>query len=114
MNTYEAQLISVINTAISSKKMIRYWYEDKTSNFKDWRIVEPHLVGLTKNKNPEIWLTGWFIPTPLQSFNNHNEGWGNFILNNIKKIEILDEVFQKTRPGYNRFDKRMARIYCSI
>ena len=114
MNAHEAHLIAVINNAIKSKNLIRFWYEDKTSNFKDWRIIEPHSVGLTKNKNPEIWLTGWFVPTTAQSFNNHVEGWGNYILNNIENIGIMDNIFLKPRPNYNRNDKRMARIYCSI
>lgn len=114
MTIHEAKLIDIIRISISSKKLIRFWYEDKTSNFKDWRIVEPHLVGLTNSKCPEIWLSGWFIPTHLQILNNHNEGWGNYILKTVKHIEILDSVFKKPRPGYNCRDKRMSIIYSSI
>lgn len=113
MTEYERQLIQKLCPVIKNKQYIRFWYNDKTTNFEGWRLVEPHLIGQTKYKHANIWLVGWFLPTPEQMIEEHEEKWGNYILDDISKVEILDQKYRFTRPQYNNNDKRMSTIYCA-
>lgn len=110
---YEKELIRTLCPIIQQKRLIRFWYEDKTTDFNDWRTIEPHLIGQVKYKTENIWLSGWFLPTEEQIWNGHEEAWGNYILDDVKKIEILDMTYRLTRPLYNPGDKRMKLIYCA-
>lgn len=113
MTEYERQLIQKLCPVIKNKQLIRFWYDDKTTDFTGWRLVEPHLIGQTKYKAANIWLVGWFLPTTEQMLEGHEAKWGNYILDDISKVEILDQRYQFTRPLYNRDDKRMTTIYCA-
>lgn len=113
MTEYERQLIETLCPAINNKQLIKFWYDDKEIDFADWRLVEPHLIGQTNYKHENIWLVGWFLPTPEQLLNGHEAKWGNYILDNVTKVEILDRQYCFTRPGYNKNDKRMKTIYCA-
>lgn len=113
MTLYERELIKMLTPIVVGKRLIRFWYEDKTTGFSDWRIIEPHLIGQVVYKSENIWLTGWFSPTENQIFEGHFPDWGNYILDNVKKVEILDMTYRLTRPLYNPKDKRMKHIYCA-
>jgi hypothetical protein len=110
---YEKELITELCPAIKEKNLIKFWYEDKDKNFADWRIVEPHLIGQTNYKHENIWLVGWFIPTPQQIIMGHEQGWGNYILDEVKSVSILEQQYRATRLHYNRNDSRMELIYCA-
>lgn len=110
---YEELLIERLRPAIKNKQLIRFWYEDTTTNFSDWRTVEPHLIGQTNYKHENIWLVAWFLPTTEQYLNGHSPNWGTYILDNVKKVEILDAKYEFTKPDYNMKDKRMKAIYCA-
>jgi hypothetical protein len=113
MTMYERELIRMLCPVISEKRLIRFWYEDRTTNFADWRIIEPHLIGQVKYKSENIWLSGWFLPTEEQKMDGHFQDWGNYILDDVKKVEILGSVYRITRPRYNPRDKRMNTIFCA-
>jgi hypothetical protein len=66
MTEYERQLIQKLCPVIKNKNLIRFWYVDRTTDFADWRLIEPHLIGQTKYKAANIWLSGWFLPTQEQ------------------------------------------------
>jgi len=110
---YERQLIRELCPAIQGKNLIRFWYNDITTNFEDWRLIEPYLIGQTKYKHANIWLVGWFLPTGLQMIDGHEEKWGNYVLEDISKVEILEQRYRFTRPQYNRNDGRMTSIICA-
>jgi|CXWL01.1.fsa_nt_gi hypothetical protein len=109
---YEKELIRILTPAIENKKLIKFWYEDTTTDFKDWRIVEPHLIGQTKYKTANVILSAWFLPTPIQRMQGHEPDWKTYILDNVKKLQILAETYPATRPGYNPNDKTMIKIFC--
>ena len=113
MTEYEFLLIQKLKPAIESKQLIKFWYEDTTTNFSDWRIVEPHLIGQTNYKHEKIWLVAWFLPTSSQISNGHAPDWKTYILDNVKKLEILEDRYKFTKPNYNIKDKRMKTIYCA-
>jgi predicted DNA-binding transcriptional regulator YafY len=109
----QGEIITTLCKAIKEKKVIKFYYDDKYSSFKDWRIVEPYLIGNHKSTGNST-LVGWFLSTTEQSQNDHPEDWGNYLIDRIKNLQILDKTFLGTRPNYNPNDKRMKIIHCSI
>jgi predicted DNA-binding transcriptional regulator YafY len=109
----QQQIEDTLCKAIQGKKLIKFFYDDKYSSFSDWRIVEPHLIGDHKSTGNTT-LVAWFLPTPQQLANGHSEGWGNYVINRIQDLQILEKTFQNTRPAYNPNDKRMKAIYCYL
>lgn len=99
--------------AIQQKKLVKFFYSDKYSDFADWRIVEPYLIGEHKTTGNTT-LVAWFLATETQVASGHSEIWGNYLIDRIQNLEILDKTFQKTRPSYNPNDKRMKTISCSV
>jgi len=65
-SAYDNMMIELICPAIKAKQLIRFWYEDTTTDFKDWRTVEPHLIGQYKEESANIVLSAWFLPTTEQ------------------------------------------------
>ncbi len=111
---YEKNVAEILYPAIKAKRLVKFYYIDKTKDYEDWRIVEPHLIGELKTTG-NIILSGWYLPTQQQIIQyGETEKWGNYILGNvdIKRIEILEQTFSFTRFGYNRNDSRMKIIHC--
>lgn len=118
MTLLEKRIIDLLCPAIKEKRMIKFWYADKTEDKIGWRTIEPHQIGKLKPKKPggseSIILTGWFLPTDEQIYKGWDENWKNYILERISKIEILDEIYPVTRMGYNpRDEKRCSIVYCA-
>lgn len=113
MTEYERTIIRQLTPIIQNKQLIRFWYQDKTTDFEGWRLIEPHSIGQLSAKTANIILTGWFLPSPEQILRGHEEDWKNYILDEVKKIEILENKYRLTRPRYNPQDKRMTIIYCA-
>lgn len=117
MTQYERNLIDIICPAIKAKKLVRFWYNDKTEDKIDWRIIEPHQIGKLrpeKSKDESIILTGWFLPTQDQVWKCWDENWKNYIVERISKVEILEQSYRLTRMGYQPEDKkRMSIVYCA-
>jgi hypothetical protein len=113
MTTHERGLIEKLTPVIKDKQLVRFWYNDATSDFEGWRLVEPHLIGQTKYKTANILLLGWFLPTQEQLYVGHEAKWGNYIMEGISKLEILDQKYTRSRQGYNPQDKRMTKIFCA-
>ncbi len=109
----ERELIRLLTPAIKARNLIKFWYNDTTKDFEDWRIIEPVSIGQTKFKAANILLTGWFLPTQQQRIWGHDEKWGNYILDNIHKVEILEQKYGFARLGYNAKDSRMVTIFCA-
>jgi len=106
-------ILNTLCTAIDEKKQVKFYYDDKYSDFTDWRIVEPHLVGDHKSTGNTT-LVAWFLPTQQQSAKGHTEEWGNYLLDRIESLQILNKTFQRTRPKYNPNDSRMNTIHCNV
>lgn len=117
MTITERNLIDLLCPAIKDKRLIKFWYNDKTDDKIGWRKIEPHQIGKLKpekSKDQSIILTGWFLPDETQIWNGWDENWKNYILERISKVEILDETYNLTRDGYNPKDqKRMSIVYCA-
>ena len=108
----EQGLISVLTNPIREKQLIRFWYEDSEKNFSDWRLVEPYLIGQTKFKAAKIMLVAYFLPSPSQRLQGHDQGWRIYNLDLLERLEVLPERYAR-RFEYKPKDSRMVKIFCA-
>lgn len=94
----------LIIDAIENRKILEFYYDE------NHRIVEPHTVGISK--------TGKEMLSAFQTEGGSNRGsvpcWGQFSLSKIENLQVLDESFSGTRPGYTRDDSRMDEIFAEL
>jgi predicted DNA-binding transcriptional regulator YafY len=112
MTPEEKQLIDIICPAIQAKKLIRFWYLNATSGLRDWRTVEPHIIGQIPRKH--IQLSAWFIPTTEQGMVGQKENWRTYTLKNISDIQVLGETFANPRPDFEASGYGMKDIFCCV
>jgi hypothetical protein len=91
--------------AISKKGVIKFYYEGLE------RIVQPHVYGKNETTGKEF-LRGYQVGG--YSSSGKIPGWLLFDVSKISDIEITDETFDNTAPGYNRNDPQISHIYCRI
>jgi hypothetical protein len=105
MTPKEKAVMEKICPAIKEKKLIKFWYDDKTEDKRGWRIVEPHQIVKLKPKAvgsaESNVMFAWFLPTDEQMMNEWSEGWKQYLLERIDRIEILDQKYSFTRIGYD-------------
>jgi len=112
MTPQEQQLIDIICPAIQNRQLIRFWYLNATNGLRDWRTVEPHIVGQIPRKH--IQLSAWFIPTLEQGMVGQKENWRTYILRNISDIQVLDKTFATVRPDFDASGYGMKDIFCCV
>lgn len=99
--------------AITNKRIIKFFYQDKYSNKAGWRLVEPHLIGIHKSTGSKI-LVAWEI----NESNKYKTGkllmWKSYIIDRIENLEITSRTYSQTRPYYNSDDRRMKSIICYV
>ena len=110
MTSHEQLLIASICPAIQAKNLIRFWYENSTAQIKEWRTVEPYLIGMYANRS--IQLSGWLLPTPEQIQSGKKEAWRSYILKNISQLQILGQ-FQNSRQDFDPQGSAMKEIFCA-
>ena len=111
MTPHEQEIITTISQAIESKNLIRFWYENTTTAHKDWRVVEPYVIGKFNKKF--LQLSAWSVPTMEQLYNGQKESWKAYILRNISQIQILEQSFN-VRADYDATGNGMAEIVCGV
>lgn len=110
MTPHEQSLIDAICPAIKSKKRIRFWYLNATSGVRDWRTVEPYLIGCPPRKH--VQLSAWYIPTTEQGMVGHTESWRSYLLRNISDLQILEEPFASFRTDFDPKSYGMKEVIC--
>ena len=111
MTPQEQELVDTISRAIESKNLIRFWYENTTTAHKDWRVVEPYVIGKFPKKF--LQLSAWSVPTMEQLYNGQKESWKAYIIRNMSQIQILEQQFQ-VRADYDPTGNGMSEIVCCI
>jgi hypothetical protein len=111
MTAKETQMAGFICPFVQSKTIIQFYYVDSSNDNSDWRIVEPHLIGILKTTGNAA-LAAWFLPTQVQLQNGETQGWRLYLLDNISTVSSSNRHYTRTRPGYNPNDSRMSRIIC--
>ncbi len=91
--------------AIQNKIVITFYYRGHL------RFVEPHTYGVFKNSRQDA-LVGY------QTLGGSNTGgipaWRTFLINEIFNLDLSQNNFIKSRPGFRRDDPRMNVIYAQI
>jgi predicted DNA-binding transcriptional regulator YafY len=112
MTPHEQNLIDIICPAIQAKKLIRFWYLNSSSGLRDWRTVEPYIIGAIPRKY--IQLSAWFIPTPEQAMVGQKENWRTYHLKNISDIQVLEEKFTFVRSDFDPQGYGMKEVFCAV
>lgn len=93
---------SILADAIRDHRILVFDYH----NFQ--RRVEPHTYGISIDSGEEM-LSGF--QTAGGSISGGIPDWRLFRVVEMANLQILDDVFTATRPGYNPNDSRMRIIY---
>lgn len=111
MTPHEQEIITIISQAIVSKNLIRFWYENTTTAHKDWRVVEPYVIGKFPKKF--LQLSAWSVPTMEQLYNGQKESWKAYIVRNISQVQILEQQFH-VRSDYDPTGNGMSEVVCRV
>jgi hypothetical protein len=91
-------------TAITRRSLVMFEYGDLI------RVVEPHRFGV--NSAGHHMLSGWLRAGYSRS--DPAGGWRNYLVSEIKALQLLDAPFAGTRPGYAAHDPRMREVFCQL
>jgi hypothetical protein len=91
-------------TAITRRSLVMFEYGDLI------RVVEPHRVGVNSAGN--TMLSGWLRAGYSRS--DPAGGWRNYLVGDIRDLQLLDAPFAGTRPGYAANDPRMRQVFCQL
>src|SRR3954468_6657188 len=86
MSLLEQETLVNICRAIKARKVIKILYENLQGGTKDWRMVEPYLVGSFPRKNMQ--LSAWFLPSPEQVDLGMKGDWRSYTIKNISDLEV--------------------------
>jgi hypothetical protein len=90
--------------AITRRSLVMFEYGDLI------RVVEPHRFGV--NSAGHAMLSGWLRAGYSRS--DPAGGWRNYLVSEIKALQLLDAPFAGTRPGYAAHDARMREVFCQL
>lgn len=90
--------------AIRERKLLMFGYADVV------RVVEPHAYGMS-TADHEM-MSAWLLPGHSRS--NPEGGWRNYLVDQIRGMQVLDQTFDGPRPGYNPDDKRLQQVFCRL
>jgi hypothetical protein len=94
----------LICSAIAKRRLLAFRY----GGFE--RVVEPHLLGETRAGHDV--LRAWFLRGYSESASR--PGWRSYLLSEMSYILLLEEIFDRSRPGYNPNDKSMLQVHCRL
>jgi hypothetical protein len=74
------------------------------------RVVEPHRYGM--NSAGHLMLSGWLRAGYSRS--DPAGGWRNYLVSDIRSLQLLDAPFAGTRPGFAAHDPRMREVFAEL
>jgi hypothetical protein len=102
--TDTAALHAQLCAAITKRSLVLFEYGDLI------RVVEPHRFGV--NSAGHAMLNGWLRAGYSRS--DPAGGWRNYLLSDIRSLQLLDAPFAGTRPGFAAHDHRMREVYAEL
>jgi hypothetical protein len=87
-------LKDILCKAIKEKRLIKFYYESDTSKKKEWRTVEPYILGIKENGN------AFLAASPIKKLKgNVNEHLGHYLLKKIdlNKFELLQKTYKEPK-----------------
>ena len=94
----------IVCNAMTNRRLLSFTYE----GFE--RVVEPHLCG--QNAAGHDVLLAWLVRGHSKS--EPRPGWRHYLLTEMRSVQVLEDTFDKSRPGFKPHDSRMATIYCRL
>jgi hypothetical protein len=101
---HDSDISQQLCTAIMRRSLVMFEYGDLI------RVVEPHRVGI--NSDGHATLSGWLRAGYGRS--DPTGGWRNYLVSDIRGLQILDAPFTGTRPDYPGDDARMREVFCQL
>ena len=90
--------------AITRRWLVMFEYGDLI------RVVEPHRLGI--NSAGHTMLSGWLRAGYSRS--DPAGGWRNYLLSDVRSLQVLAAPFAAARPGYAAHDPRMREVFCQL
>jgi hypothetical protein len=90
--------------AIRQRWLVMFEYGDLI------RVVEPHRVGV--NSAGHRMLSGWLRDGYGRS--DPAGGWRNYLLSEVRGLQLLAAPFAAPRPGFAAHDARMREVFCEL
>jgi predicted DNA-binding transcriptional regulator YafY len=90
--------------AIRERRLLMFAYRDTV------RVVEAHRYGEAGNGGRL--LNAWLRPG--HSRTTPDGGWRSFALDDIERLQLLDETFAGPREGYAARDSRFATVFAEL
>ena len=95
-------MLSIICDAIHKRCRMSIWYRGGE------RVIEPYVYGSSETHELlRAYQISGFSPS-------RERGWKLFLVEEISKIEVLDEHFDKPQRGYMRNDPCMEVVYGEV
>jgi len=98
------ELRAQLCAAIRRRSLVMFEYGDLI------RVVEPHRFGI--NSAGHEMLSGWLRAGYSRS--DPAGGWRNYLVRDVRALQVLDAPFAGARPGYVVPDPRMREVYCEL
>jgi len=96
----------LICEAIKQHRQLRFRYKDYYST----TVVEPYVFGVNDAEHRA--LRAWLIAGATHS--DTRSRWRMYLASEMKDVQILDDVFEASRPGFTSFDHGFRRILCKV
>lgn len=89
--------------AMKNQNVIKFYYDGEL------RVVEPHCYGVTTagNEGLRAFQIGGYSSTG-------KFGWKMYDLSKADGLTVTEDQFEGPRPGYQRGDRGMSRIYAEL
>jgi hypothetical protein len=112
----QEQTINVLCKAVREKKLIKFFYKSKKTQKKEWRTIEPYLVGMYRS-NQGFFVSGWFLPSKQQLAEGHEPEHKNYSFTNIGKssLKTLSKAFKAIKVSREKIDEtKTIEIICKV
>ncbi|HEX5436064.1 MAG TPA: hypothetical protein VFW98_02820 [Gemmatimonadaceae bacterium] len=97
-------MLPVLCAAIRARTLLIFGYGERVP------IVEPHLYGVN-SLGHEV-LSAWLLPGHSRA--DPEGGWRTYLVNEMRNVQMLDQIFPQPRAGYNPDDQRMTHTFCRL
>lgn len=100
MTPHEEKLKKVLCEAIKNRQLIRFYYESESSGKKEWRTVEPYIIGIKHTGN--VFLAALAIEERIKPIEERITG--HYLLKKISedKLQILSELYSEPKVERQR------------
>jgi hypothetical protein len=107
------RIFKILCDAITTRRLVKFYYESVSSGKKEWRIVEPYILGVKNNGAGNIFLAA--LPISERSKKMESRVTGHYLLEklDVMKLEVLDETFGKPKIERERIvDTPTIQVLC--